>query len=50
MARPFQLALDASERDDRNGAHLDADMRADALILLEHRLNDGLARTWIVRE
>ena len=31
-----RLALDASERDDRHGALLDADMTADALILLEH--------------
>jgi hypothetical protein len=29
-----RLALDASERDGRHGALLDADMTADALILL----------------
>jgi len=36
-----RLALDASERDDRHGALLDADMTADALILLEHLLKHG---------
>jgi DNA polymerase III epsilon subunit-like protein len=36
-----RLALDASERDDRHGALLDADMTADALILLERLLKDG---------
>jgi hypothetical protein len=30
--------LDGSERDDRHGALLDADMTADALILMEHQL------------
>ena len=30
-----RLVLDSSERDDRHGALLDADMTADALILLE---------------
>jgi DNA polymerase-3 subunit epsilon len=33
-----RLALDASERDSRHGALLDADMTADALILLERQL------------
>lgn len=46
-----RLALDASVRDDRHGALLDADMTADALILLERMLKDGVAasaapRTW----
>jgi DNA polymerase-3 subunit epsilon len=36
-----RLALDASERDDRHGALLDADMTADAMILLEHLLKHG---------
>jgi DNA polymerase-3 subunit epsilon len=36
-----RLALDASERDDRHGALLDADMTADALTLLEHLLKHG---------
>jgi DNA polymerase-3 subunit epsilon len=38
-----RLALDASERDERHGALLDADMTADALILLEHQLKHGLS-------
>lgn len=44
-----RLALDASERDDRHGALLDADMTADALMLLEQILKDGgsaAPRTW----
>jgi DNA polymerase III subunit epsilon len=44
-----RLALDASERDDRHGALLDADMTADALILLEHLLKHGKSaapRSW----
>jgi DNA polymerase-3 subunit epsilon len=44
-----RLALDSSERDDRHGALLDADMTADALILLERQLKHGgseAARTW----
>jgi len=44
-----RLALDASERDDRHGALLDADMTADALILLEHLLKYGESaapRSW----
>ena len=44
-----RLALDSSERDDRHGALLDADMTADALVLLEHQLKHGeseASRTW----
>ncbi len=44
-----RLTLDASERDDRHGALLDADMTADALILLEHELKHGRVekpRSW----
>jgi DNA polymerase III subunit epsilon len=44
-----RLALDASERDDRHGALLDADMTADALILLEHLLKhreSAAPRSW----
>ena len=44
-----RLALDSSERDDRHGALLDAEMTADALILLERRLKHGESeapRTW----
>ena len=44
-----RLALDSSDRDDRHGALLDADMTADALILLERQLKHGgsdAARTW----
>jgi DNA polymerase-3 subunit epsilon len=44
-----RLALDASERDDRHGALLDAEMTADALILLEHLLKHGESaapRSW----
>ena len=44
-----RLALDASERDDRHGALLDADMTADALILLERLLKHGenaTPRSW----
>ena len=39
-----RLALDSSERDDRHGALLDADMTADALILMEHQLKHGETR------
>jgi len=44
-----RLALDSSERDDRHGALLDADMTADALILLEGLLKhgeSGAPRSW----
>jgi DNA polymerase-3 subunit epsilon len=44
-----RLVLDSSERDDRHGALLDADMTADALILLEHQLKHGESsapRSW----
>ena len=44
-----RLALDASERDDRHGALLDAEMTADALILLERLLKHGenaTPRSW----
>jgi DNA polymerase-3 subunit epsilon len=44
-----RLALDSSERDDRHGALLDADMTADALILMEHQLKHGetaAPRSW----
>jgi DNA polymerase-3 subunit epsilon len=44
-----RLALDASERDQQHGALLDADMTADALILLERELKDGgsnAPRSW----
>jgi DNA polymerase-3 subunit epsilon len=44
-----RLALDASERDEKHGALLDADMTADALILLERQLKDGgseAPRSW----
>jgi DNA polymerase-3 subunit epsilon len=46
-----RLALDASERDAKHGALLDADMTADALILLERQLKSGetaapAARSW----
>jgi DNA polymerase-3 subunit epsilon len=44
-----RLALDGSGRDDRHGALLDADMTADALILLEHLLKHGESaapRSW----
>lgn len=36
-----RLALDASERDAQHGALLDADMTADALVLLERQLKTG---------
>ena len=36
-----RLALDSSERDGKHGALLDADMTADALILLERQLKSG---------
>ena len=36
-----RLALNSSDRDDRHGALLDADMTADALILLERQLMHG---------
>ena len=38
-----------SERDDRHGALLDADMTADALVALEHQLRYGSSaapRSW----
>ncbi len=44
-----RLALDSSSRDAQHGALLDADMTADALILLEHQLKHGLSdapRSW----
>jgi len=44
-----RLALDASERNDRHGALLDAEMTADALILLERLLKHGenaTPRSW----
>ena len=44
-----RLALDTSERDDRHGASLDAEMTADALIMLERRLKHGESpapRSW----
>ena len=44
-----RLVLDSSERDDRHGALLDADMTADALILLEGLLKrgeSGAPRSW----
>jgi DNA polymerase III subunit epsilon len=44
-----RLALDASERDDRHGALLDADMTADALLLLQRLLKHGesaVPRSW----
>ena len=44
-----RLALDASERDAQHGALLDADMTADALILLERQLKNGgtaAPRSW----
>jgi DNA polymerase III subunit epsilon len=40
-----RLALDASERDAQHGALLDADMTADALILLERQLKSGESTT-----
>lgn len=40
-----RLALDASERDARHGALLDADMTADALILLERQIKHGVEET-----
>jgi DNA polymerase III subunit epsilon len=44
-----RLELDSSERDDRRGALLDAEMTADALILLERLLRhgeSGAPRSW----
>ena len=44
-----RLVLDSSERDERHGALLDADMTADALVLLERQLkhgDSGVARSW----
>ena len=44
-----RLVLDSSERDDRHGALLDADMTADALVLLERQLkhgDTGAPRSW----
>ncbi len=40
-----RLVLDSSERDVKHGALLDADMTADALILLEQELKHGRAET-----
>ena len=44
-----RLALDTGARDAKHGALLDADMTADALILLEHQLKHGVSeapRSW----
>ena len=44
-----RLVLDTSERDDRHGALLDADMTVDALILMERQLKhgeSGAPRSW----
>jgi DNA polymerase-3 subunit epsilon len=44
-----RLVLDTSERDAKHGALLDADMTADALILLEQELKHGrddAPRSW----
>jgi DNA polymerase III subunit epsilon len=44
-----RLVLDTSERDDRHGALLDADMTVDALILMERQLKhgeSGAPRAW----
>ena len=44
-----RLALDASARDSRHGALLDADMTADALVLLDNMLRNGESaapRSW----
>ena len=44
-----RLALNSSDRDDHHGALLDADMTADALLLLERQLKHGESdgpRTW----
>jgi hypothetical protein len=44
-----RLVLDSSERDKRHGALLDADMTADALILMERQLKHGetgAPRSW----
>jgi DNA polymerase-3 subunit epsilon len=44
-----RLALDTAARDEKHGALLDADMTADALILLEHQLKHGVSeapRSW----
>ena len=44
-----RLAIDSSDRDDSHGALLDAEMTADALILLERELKHGASetpRTW----
>ena len=43
-----RLVLDSSERGDRHGALLDADMTADVLILLERQLKHetGAPRSW----
>lgn len=44
-----RLALDSSERDGKHGALLDAEMTADALILLERQLKSGESaapRSW----
>jgi DNA polymerase-3 subunit epsilon len=44
-----RLALDSSSRDERHGALLDAEMTADALVLLEQQLKHGVSdapRSW----
>jgi DNA polymerase-3 subunit epsilon len=44
-----RLALDSSSRDQRHGALLDAEMTAEALILLEQQLKNGISdepRSW----
>jgi DNA polymerase III epsilon subunit-like protein len=44
-----RLVLDTSDRDDRHGALLDAEMTADALILLQRQLKhgeSGVPRSW----
>jgi DNA polymerase III subunit epsilon len=44
-----RLAIDSSDRDERHGALLDADMTADALVLLERQLKHGESeapRSW----
>ena len=44
-----RLVLDSGERDDRDGALLDAHITADALILMEHQLKHGetgAPRSW----
>jgi hypothetical protein len=46
---PIGWCSNSSERDDRHGALLDADMTADALLLMEHQLKHGetgAPRSW----